>query len=40
MHSVSDQLIQLVILKDIITPQPPPKSNVYKTTLTTLIAIS
>ena len=29
-HSVSDHLIQFVILEDFITPKPPPKTNIYK----------
>ena len=28
MHSISDHLIQFVILEDFIIPKPPPKSNV------------
>ena len=30
MHSTSDQLIQFVILKDLITPKPLPKTYLYK----------
>ena len=30
MHSISDHLIQFVILEDFIAPKPPSKSNVYK----------
>ena len=29
-HSISDHLIQFVILEDFITPKPPPKTNLYK----------
>ena len=30
MHSISDHLIQFVILEDFITPKPLPKTNLYK----------
>ena len=40
MHSISDNLIQFVILEDLITPKPNPKANVYKKTLISLIAIN
>ena len=29
-HSISDHLIQFVILEDFITPKPLPKTNLYK----------
>ena len=29
-HSISDYLIQFVILEDFITPEPTPKTNIYK----------
>ena len=29
-HSISDHLIQFVILEDLITPKPPPEFNLYK----------
>ena len=29
-HSISDHLIQFVILEDFITPKPPPKTDIYK----------
>ena len=30
MHSISDHLIQFVILEDFMTPKPLPKTNMYK----------
>lgn len=32
-HWISSHLIQFIILEDLITPKPPPKSNVYKRNL-------
>ena len=40
-HSISDLLIQFVILEDFVTPKLPPKTNIYiRETLIILIAIN